>query len=404
MALDLTAFDPVLKSHYVDKKIYHLADLKNPFLSMVPKNTKAGGKHIVQPIDFDNPGGGSADIAKAISNSTTSQYDDFVLTRAKNYQVAYIDNETIEASKGDRNSFLPALVEIDKAFKQAGRRLSRQLYRSRGGYIGRLEAGTTLAGAVANLDDHADAFNFQIGMKVAFASTDGTSGSLRDSGATLTVTAIDREGGTVTFGGNLSTIASIADTDYMFADGDFGACVAGLADWLPPDTSGLGTAFYGVTRSSDADRLGGIRRTANGEPLDETLQKLAATIAKHGGEPDYVFMNPETLSDLLLLVGSKSTYEMTQVKGRAGIGFRGAVINCGGFDVTCVGDVSCPSNRAYMVQMNTWTLHSAGATPMFLQRDNLLLRSATADSYECRVGGYQNLGCSAPSYNGVAVL
>lgn len=403
MVLDLTAFDPILKSHYVKKRIWHLAELKNPFYSKVSRNKKAGGKHIVQPIDFENPTGGSADIAKAISNTGASNYEDFVITRSKNYQVALIDNETIHASMENENAFLPALKEISKAFKAAGRRDAWQLYRTSGGAKGRLESGTTLTGAVANLDDHADAFNFQVGEKVAFAENNGT-GALRDSGAVLTVSAIDRENGQITFSANLNTVTGIADTDYMFADGDFGANAAGLGSWLPTDRSVLTTAYFGVTRSEDEDRLGGIYRDSTGEPIDEALQKLTASVAKHGGAPDYAFMNPETLSDLLLIVGAKSRYEMTVVKGQAQIGFKGFNIVAGGREITCVGDVNCPTNLLYVLQMDTWTLHSAGESPMFLDRDGLLQRSTNADSYEVRVGGYRNLGCSAPGYNGVAKL
>lgn len=402
MALDTTAYDPILKEHYVKKKIHELADLgRAPFLAMVPKNTKAGGKRIVQPIDYDNPSGGSATIAKAITNAGNSQYEDFQLTVSTNYQIANIDNLTIESSQTDENAFKPAIREIDKAFKAAGRRDAWQIYRTKGGAKGQV-ANTSYATTVLTLIDKADAFNFQKGDVITADTVDG--GGTEHSG-TLTVDSLQREDGTVTMTANLSTgISAIATNDYLFAEGDYDGNIAGLASWLPAGSgrsTALSTAFYGVTRSTDADRLGGIYRDSSGEPLDEALQKLTASVVKHGGQPDCVFMNPETLSDLELLLGAKVRYGSETV---AGIGFEHIKVSVAGRTLKLYGDVNCPSNRMYVLQMDTWTLHSVGPTPHFLQRDSLLLRSATADTYEVRVGGYRQLGCSAPSFNGVAAL
>jgi hypothetical protein len=405
MALDLTAFDPVLKHHYYKGRIYSMADLKNVFLGLVKKDPKAGGKQLICPVDFEDPQGGSATFSDAQTNTGASKYEDFVGTRKKNYQVAVIDNETIEASKRDADAFLPAFREVDKAFKRAGRRLGIQLYRSGGGAIGVLSSDTTPAsGKVVDLEDNADAFNFQVGMTNVFAAANGT-GSLRDSGATNVVASINREAGTVTYTDDLdANVTAIAVGDFIFSEGDFGNCLNGLADWVPSSAPGA-TPFFGVDRTQDIDRLGGLRRTASGESLYESLIKGVATLEKHGADPTHVLANQETVSDLILEATGKVIYERCESKGeRAKIGFKGFSIMVGNSEVTIHADINCPSNRMYILQLNTWCLQSAGPTPMFLQRDNLLIRSALADSYEVRVGGYQNLTCSAPGYNMVVIL
>lgn len=405
MTLDLTAFDPVLKDHYVGKKVNDLAYLNNPLYAMVAKNTKAGGKSskIIQPVKFKNPHGASNTFANALANKGNSEYEDFQIPRKKVYQLANIDNETIHASLEDMNAFLPAMKEVDYAMKACGDLIAHQMYRTSGGYIGTIDSTTTLASTTLVFSDSADVFNIQKGDKILFgANADGS--SPRNSGATLTITAVNREAGTVTTNANISTVTGTSLGDYIFIDGCNGAALSGLADWLPATSGGVGT-LHSVDRSTDVDRLGGIRRTANGEPIDETVIKLTATIAKHGGNPSHVFLNPETLSDLILTIGSKSRYEMVGTKVKdATIGFDGFKFLAGGKTVTAYGDYNCPSNRLYVLQMDTWTLHSAGKFPMFLDRDGLLQRSATADEYEVRCGGYGNLGCSAPGYNGVGVL
>ncbi len=400
--LDLTAFDPILKSHYSKQRIFDLADLKNPFFSMVPKNPKAGGKHYVQPIDFDNPQGGNANLGTAITNYGASKYEDFIITRKKHYQIANIDNETIHASMGNENAFMPALREIDKAFRAAGRSLARKLYRTSGGAIGVVDSTTVLASTSLVLDDAADAFNFQVGMVLKFDDVDG--GGPGVHAGSVTVTDIDRENATITVNTNLTpAITGIALGDYIFVEGDYDLCPSGLADWVPA-AAPSSTAFYGVDRTTDIDRLGGLRRTANGEPLRESLIKGCATIEKHGGTPSHVFVNPETASDLLLEIDGKVRYDMHTIKGRAKVGFRGAMIVAGNSEVMCIGDVNCPTNKMYILQMDTWMLHSAGSVPMFLNRDGLLQRGGTTDDYECRVGCYFNLGCRAPGYNMVVNL
>jgi hypothetical protein len=55
-----------------------------------------------------NPQGRSVNFANAQANKTNTKIKDFVLTRVKDYALASIDNETLEASKGNANAFLEA--------------------------------------------------------------------------------------------------------------------------------------------------------------------------------------------------------------------------------------------------------------------------------------------------------
>lgn len=411
--LNQTTYDPVLKQHFSKKRIFPMAALKNPFFGVVEKKTDAGGKYIVQVVDFEDPQGGSSDLSVSLSNTGASKYEDFLIYRKNNYQVAKILNETIEASKSDQNAFIPALKEIDRAFRRCGRRYGIQIYRTGGGYIGRVESGTTLGGTTINLDDHADAFNFQVGMEIGLSANPGT-GSLKGSPTYLAITDINREGGTITVESAISGISGAADTDYIFSEGDHGATLQGLADWIPP-TAPSATSFNSVDRTTDSDRLGGLRRQTGGEPLLETAIKSTATASKHGADPNLGLLNPETLSDLFLEMEGKVQIERTSIpmKMRNGrknqeiktsIGFDAIKVNVGGHDVELMKDVNCPSNRFYILMRETWTFYSAGMAPMFLNRDGLLQRGATTDDYQVRTGGYANLGCSAPGYNIVNVL
>lgn len=409
MSYTATDHDAVLKDWYTDERIQDLSAYHNPFFGMVKKEMQ-GGRKYVQPIDIQLPGGGSASYAKSRTNQTKSLWEAFELTRVTQYQLATVGNHVIRATQNDRAAFLPAFKEFDRAFRACGDKIARQMFRTTGGSIGRISTSTTLAGADIVLTDPADAFNFYVGQLLTSDTVDG-GGTETDSGDTLAVTAVDVENGIITVAENIDTVSGIAHGDYLFTDGDYGACMAGLASWLPVDRSVLSTPFYGVTRSTHEDKLGGIYLDASAMQIDEAIIKLVAKVHKHGGMVDRVLGNPETLSDLQLLWNGKR--QMTDVEARVSpvVGYPGFKVNVpGGGAVEFYSDRNCPSNRLYALQMDTWTLYHAGECPGFLLKglgsaySGILLPVADADDWESRIGGYFNLGCSAPGFNGVAKL
>ena len=112
--LDLTSFAAALKQHYTNDRVENLVYKDNPLLAMMKKYESFGGKNLPIPIIYGNPQGRSASFANAQANKTSSQLKDFVLTRSRDYSLASIDNETLEASKGNANAFLEAAtVEIN---------------------------------------------------------------------------------------------------------------------------------------------------------------------------------------------------------------------------------------------------------------------------------------------------
>ena len=69
-------------------------------------------------------------------------------------------------------------------------------------------------------------------------------------------------------------------------------------------------------------------------------------------------------------------------------------------EIRILPDQNCPSDVAYMLQMDTWTLNSLGGAPHILDLDgNRVLRQASEDAYEVRIGFYGNMACNAPGWN-----
>jgi len=174
MALDMTSFDAALKQHYTSDMVMNMVYKDNPFLALVSKYESFGGKNLPIPTIYGNPQGRSATFATAqtLGASSSSQIDDFVLTRVKDYAIATIDNETLEASKGNANAFMEAATtEIDGAINSLTRSLAIALYRDGSGAIGQAfaepsEAATT----VITLKEANDVTNFEIGQQIVIWS------------------------------------------------------------------------------------------------------------------------------------------------------------------------------------------------------------------------------------------
>lgn len=354
-----------------------------------------GGKNLPIPILYGNPQGASSIFSIAQANKTNSELKDFVLTRNADYSLASISNEVLEASKGNANAFMEAATtEIDGAIHTATRRLAIAIYRSGSGSIGQANANAT--GTALQLKNPEDVTNFEKGQELVFSTADG-GGSVK-SGA-VTVVGVDRDSGLLTVDA-LTAIAGgsgVAANDYIFIQGDYDLKLKGLLAWVP-STAPTSTPFFSVDRTSDVTRLGGIRFDGSAMPIEEALISAASRAAREGAKPDHCFMNYSKFADLEKALGSKVQY--VDVKANAEIGFRGIVINGPRGPIKVIPDQNCPSDRAFMLQMNVWKLYSLGKAVRILDSDGMkMLREATADAVEVRVGGYAQLGCRAPGFN-----
>jgi hypothetical protein len=394
MALDLTTFAPALKQYYRRDFMENLVYKNNPLLAMMPKYEDFYGANMPIPIIFGNPQSRSATFANAQLSTENSKLRAFTLTRARDYGTAYIDNETLEASANDAGAFMKAAtVEIDGAIQSVTRSIATKMYRSQSGTIARL-GNSSFATAVATLASPQDVVNFEVGMRIQFSSA-GTVASLRASGATLTVTAVNRANGEVTFGANLSTIGSIAQNDFMNILGDLEASIAGLESWIPATVSA--TPFFGVDRTVDATRLGGVRYDGSLQPIEEALVDGLSLVEREGGAPTHGFMSFANLSNLKKALGTKVQYIKEDV---AGLSFSGVEIYGNKNPVKIFGDQNCPAGVAYLLQLDTWGMYSLGMAPKILDTDGLkMLRQGNADGVELRVGVYGNIATKAPGWN-----
>lgn len=393
--LDVSTFQAALKQHYTDDRVLNMVYKDNPLLAMIAKMEQFGGKNLPIPIIYGNPQGRSATFATAQANKTNSLLKDFVLTRNSDYSLASISSEVLEASKGNANAFMEAATtEIDGAIQAATRSLAIALYGTGSGSIGQCNASTT--GTSLQLKNAEDVTNFEVDMELVFSTANG-GGSVK--AGRVAITDIDRDTGELTVQA-LSAIASgagVAANDYIFVEGDYDLKVKGLRAWLP-DTAPSATTFFGVDRTADVTRLAGIRYDASAFPIEEGLISAAARVAREGGKPDMCFINYSKYADLEKALGSKVQY--IDLKATAEVGFRGMLINGPRGPIKVIPDQNCPSDRAFMLQMDVWKLYSLGKAPKILDADGMkMLRETSADAVEVRVGYYAQVGCRGPGFN-----
>lgn len=409
----LTTADAVLRQHYAAGPLLNMAAQQNTTYGILTKKNKrsttsGGGRSWTQPIRISYPGGGSSDFATAMAaTNNASGFGVFTVTRKSHYRLAKMQTELLEATEtGAEDAFEDMIDELDRGIEAEANYLNFRLFRNSGGAAGQM-TNSSFNTTVCQLKDPSDTWAYVKGDVVNLAATDGTTGALKSG--SLTVASVQRSAGTLTFTANISTgVSAAAQNDYLFLAGDFGAALSGFSDWVPDSAPGA-TTFYGQDRSVEPEMLGGLRVDAStsGSPTHEVLIDMMAKADQFGANLDVIVMHPLATADLTKQLEGKWVIMKAQdYDGEAEIGYKGWNVSLNGKDVTIVTDRVCPQKRVYGLQLDTWTLFSAGTAPMFLQKrtGSILKVSENADAIEARIGEYVNLSNKGPGWNVVGIL
>ncbi len=409
MALDLAAFDAALKQHYTNDRVEDMGYKRNPFFALIPKMKMFGGRNLPTPIIYGNPQGRSKTFSNAQTRgaATSSRITDFLLTRAHDYSIATIDNETLLASKGDANAFMEAATtEIDGAINSLARSIAIGAFRDSSAAIGQVlaEPSNNASTFTITLKQINDVTNFELGQMLVIwsAKSGGTQRNSDGSDDEWEISAVNRDTGVLTLLGTYDNSGTIAANDYLFVEGDRGLGFSGLADWIP-DTAPGATLFFSVDRSVDVTRLGGLRLDGASAPLEEVLIEADARVNREGFYLDHFFMNPKKVGELKKALGTKVQYVNLQANAR--VSFQSVLIDGEHGPIKVVGDFNCPYDRCYGLAMEYWKFYSLGEPCSVLDTDGLqMLRQTSADGVEVRYGCYGNYGTRAPGSNIVITL
>lgn len=412
---NLTAYDAVLKQLYRGKNYSEATYKYAPFVALLPKDTSFVGKNMPIPIKYANPGGISNTFSNAQSDSESSRFRDFLLTRAKVYGTAKIDGENADATDSEAGSFVKAIVnEIDGTMEGVVQKLESDLFRNGSGILGVIK---TVVGNTITLLQPDDIVNFEAGMTLKVSPNGYKFPADPNRAGQELVFGVNRTVGTLTSESLTwnTSIPDIAIGDAIMRAGDLNAAFVGLERWIPAQDVLTAPVLFGVDRSVDKVRFAGTFYDASttGDTTEEALIEGQGMASREGAKIDTIFVNNKQFRKLIKSAGSKVTYPREPVMRQA-MGSDGPIANISFAGLRIFGDYGpmdvivspkCPVEYAYLLQMDTWALNSVGAVPKILMRDGLRIqRIYNEDGYEVRIGGYGNLSCNKPGANAVVKL
>lgn len=414
-ALGMNEIVGVLKEIYDGQKVTVMTYTDNPFLAMVRKNTKFGGKLYPLPQVTEANPNSTSNFTNAQNNTLPVQIDEFILTRVPGYQIAQIQHEAMLAAETDQMSFINGVkMTVDQAIQACVNFVASSLFRSGSGSIGQINSIGVAGTGVIVLQDPNSITQFMKGQVLQANATDG---GATPRGALGYIIAMNRSQGqftvSATAGGSAGTPSGWQATDFLLVQGTLNSTISGLSAWLVNPAVLTSTPFFSVNRTTDSTRLAGVYYNGSAQSIEEALIDSSSLLAREGGKPDVGITNYGSYSALEKSLGAKVTYTQltTTVKGEDGkaeaeIAFRGIMVNGANSQFRVFPDRSCQGFQAWLLEMRSWELLSIKDCPhIFNYGDDLqMLRMASNDAAELRIGFYAQLGSNAVGHNASVVL
>lgn len=393
--------DGILKEYYAADGFHNAGYEENPGLA-IAKKVKITGRHYDFAAQFGYGANRSRTAATALLKTNTVNDSQFQVTTCKSFDAKDLDKQAL-AEVTDEGAFVDLLTNtMDNLSKSLHNGLGEDLFMNTG-------AGLAVVGAVAatllTLKNPTHIPRFYVGQTLRVASTDGTSGALE--AGSVTVTAVDSDAGTLSAAANWTAgIPTLVAGMFIFNDGDFGLGRAGLPAWCPDVTTGLGTAFYNVTRSADVNKLAGHRQVvATGADITAALRTLVARMGRSEASPDTASCSFDMLADLETQLENRVMYTDFKAQG-VDMAFDAIKVTVAGRRLKFVPDRSCGDDRIYCYQAKYLELIHSEDKPVVIDDadGDILCRNAGAFSYDIRGNSFSNFVAKFPREFGVLIF
>lgn len=411
-----------LKELYTDDKDYmkNVVYAKNPWLAMVPKNESPdgfAGKYIPVPLEYGNPQGRAHVFANAQNQQTASDVVSYFVYAVQDYQLVTITNLLMEQTKTNAGAFVDeASRTLDNGFRNISNNMAFELF-----YGGTASRGTiaaspalTLVGTVLSftLANPQTVVQFEVGMSLQNSATDG--GAALTSGGSVDVaqvTSVNRGTGAIVATVIQGSGTSYATGNFLQVYGDIGTAgastiagmlgLSGMAAWVPSTDPISTDNFWGVNRSADPTRLGGLRYNASAQTISEGLTNALGYANREGAAIDLIIIDFVSYTTLINELGAKVQYVMLE-HDEVEVAFEAIHFHSAYGKVPVLADRSAQAQTAWCLTTDTWKMRTLGKAPHILTygMEGLEgLRVGNADALEIRIAYYGNLICSAPGYN-----
>jgi hypothetical protein len=372
-------------------------------------DTNWRGSVLPVPVVYGANQGVSPTFANAQGNISGIAGISFQLTRAQLYGVSQIDRLTMLASDAaPDDAWLKArLAEIDETRNQLLNELDFQFFGDGSGNRGQAATGggATSGAATITLADTSTAVRFFVNQVVVMSPN--ANGSSPRVGA-ATITGVNRNTGTITFGSALNTLITGAlDLDYFFLQGAIGPTLTmtGLAGYLPTTAPGTSDSFFSVNRSIDSGLYGTIINATSEEIQEALVDGMQAVERIGGGKLDVCLLNHLQFAKLRKSMGTQVRYMDVEAAAVPGVSFKAIELFGSHGPIAVMADRMCTPSNAYVLQSDDWSIKSTGEVPDLVSEDGVsMLRVYNADAFEIRQAFYGNLACAAPAHSGVIQL
>lgn len=412
-----------LKELYADDKDYmkNLVYSKNPFLALVPKNESPdgfAGKYIPVPLEYGNPQGRAHVFANAQNQQTASDVISYFVYAIQDYQLVTITNLLMEQTKSNAGAFVDeASRTMDNGFRNISNNMAFEVFHGGTSSRGQISAaGITTVGTTVSfvLSNPQDVVQFEVGMTLQASVADGGAAAQNTPGTidAIQVTSVNRGSGAIS--GTIVQGApqtSWAAGDFLQVLGDIGIGgsttiagmlgLSGLAAWVPSIDPPVSDNFWGVNRSADPTRLGGLRYNASAQSISEGITNALAFGNREGASFDLIVLDFVSYATLINELGAKVQYVQLE-HDEVEVAFEAIHFHSAYGKIPVLADRSCQAQTAWCLTMDTWKLRTLGKAPHVLTygMEGLEgLRVGNADALEIRIAYYGNLICSAPGYN-----
>jgi hypothetical protein len=365
-----TNYEKFLKELYRGAVPADLCYDSNALLALVPKNPNTGGTKYIKPVSFSYVTGRSATYTTANANVGAAQRKRWEMDWTNHYVKAGVDHKALELSEGagDAGAFRSLLVdEVDNAHKAFANDVEIELHQDGTGRRG-TASGVYASGAIPL--NEGMGVNFNVGDVIVKYDLSGATLEAQ----TKVITAVDRENDKVYIASDF-TVATAAG-DYLLLEGD-STKAYGLKSWLPgPDgiVAGGGTApntLNAIDRSADPVRLAGnkgVKGTASGLLITDSLVQTCAKINKNGGRPNLILISPEDYADLCLETEDRARYAKVSAT-EGSISFSALEVATAVGAVPVVGDRHTESDQGFVLDTRVVELYSTNTVPSIWKRD-----------------------------------
>lgn len=376
-----------LKELYTDDKDYmkNVVYTKNPWLAMVPKNESPdgfAGKYIPVPLEYGNPQGRAHTFANAQNQQTASDVVSYFVYAIQDYQLITITNLLMEQTKNNAGAFVDeASRTLDNGFRNISNNMAFELFYGGTASRGQISsAGVSLSGTTLSftLLNSQTAVQFEQGMTLQATATDGGAALQNTPGTidAIQITSINRGTGTIT--GTVVQGApgsSWGASDFLQVLGDIGIGgastiagmlgLSGLASWVPNVDPPSNDNFWGVNRSADPTRLGGLRYNASSQSISEGITNALAFGNREGASFDLIILDFVSFSTLINELGAKVQYVQLE-HDEVEVAFEAIHFHSAYGKIPVLADRSCQSQTAWALTMDTWKLRTLGKAPHIL--------------------------------------